>query len=60
MGAGGGQYSGTIVSATTPWTTQPFVFTAGVGDPNAVLEIDLGQDDATVWVDSVSLRPLGL
>jgi Carbohydrate binding domain len=60
MGAGGGQYSGTIVSATTAWTTQPFLFTAGVGDPNAVLEIDLGQDDATVWVDSVSLRPLGL
>jgi hypothetical protein len=57
--ASGGQYYGQVIAATTVWTTQTFVFTAGVGDADAVLELDFGQGDATTWIDGVSFRPLG-
>jgi hypothetical protein len=53
------QYFGRIVSATPQWSSQTFVFTAGVGDPNAVLELDLGRAEATTWFDGVSFRAVG-
>jgi hypothetical protein len=34
------QYFGRIVSATPQWSSQTFVFTAGVGDSDAVLELE--------------------
>ena len=54
----GAQYFGRIVSATPQWASQTFVFTAGVGDPNAVLELDLGRDESTTWFDGISFRPV--
>jgi hypothetical protein len=55
----GAQYFGRVVSATTEWSAQTFVFTASVGDPTAVLELDLGRADATTWFDAVSFRTAG-
>ena len=53
------QYFGRIVSATPQWSSQTFVFTAGVGDSDAVLELDLGRAEATTWFDGVSFRAVG-
>jgi hypothetical protein len=55
----GAQYFGRIVSATPQWSSQTFVFTAGVGDSDAVLELDLGRAEATTWYDGVSFRAVG-
>jgi hypothetical protein len=55
----GAQYFGRIVSATPQWSSQTFIFTASVGDPAAVLELDLGRAEATTWFDGVSFRPVG-
>ena len=55
----GAQYFGRIVSATPQWTSQTFVFTASLGDPDAVLELDLGRADDTTWFDGVSFRAAG-
>jgi carbohydrate binding protein with CBM4/9 domain len=57
--SGGAQYFGRVVSATPQWSSQTFVFTASVGDPAAVLELDLGRAEATTWFDGVSFRPVG-
>jgi len=57
--SGGAQYFGRVVSATPQWTSQTFIFTASVGDPAAVLELDLGRAEATTWFDGVSFRPVG-
>ncbi len=57
--SGGAQYFGRVVSATPQWSSQTFVFTASVGDPAAVLELDLGRAEDTTWFDGVSFRPVG-
>ncbi|HET9085323.1 MAG TPA: carbohydrate binding domain-containing protein [Candidatus Limnocylindrales bacterium] len=57
--SGGAQYFGRVVSVTPQWSTQTFVFTASVGDPAAVLELDVGRAEATTWFDGVSFRPVG-
>jgi hypothetical protein len=48
-----------IAEVGTAWTSIQIVFTAGVGDPNAVLELDLGRDEAATLFDAVSFRPVG-
>jgi Carbohydrate binding domain len=53
------QYFGRIVSATPQWASQTFIFTASVGDPDAVLELDLGRAEDTTWFDGVSFRAVG-
>jgi hypothetical protein len=53
------QYFGRIVSATPQWASQTFIFTASVGDPEAVLELDLGRAEDTTWFDGVSFRAVG-
>ena len=57
--AAGAQYFGRIVSVTPEWASETFVFTASVGDPAAVLELDLGRADDTTWFDGVSFRAVG-
>jgi len=53
------QYFGRIASATPQWASQTFIFTASVGDPDAVLELDLGRAEDTTWFDGVSFRAVG-
>jgi len=55
----GASYVNRIAEVGTAWTSIQIVFTAGVGDPNAVLELDLGRDDAATLFDAVSFRPVG-
>ena len=55
----GASYLNRIAQVGTAWTPIQIVFTAGVGDPNAVLELDLGRDQAATLFDAVSFRPVG-
>ena len=55
----GASYVNRIAEVGTAWTAIQIVFTAGVGDPNAVLELDLGRDQAATLFDAVSFRPVG-
>jgi hypothetical protein len=55
----GASYVNRIAEVGTAWTAIQVVFTAGVGDPNAVLELDLGRDEAATLFDAVSFRPVG-
>jgi hypothetical protein len=55
----GASYVNRIAEVGTAWTSIQIVFTAGVGDPNAVLELDLGRDEAATLFDAVSFRPVG-
>lgn len=55
----GASYVNRIAQVGTAWTSVQIVFTAGVGDPNAVLELDLGRDQAATLFDAVSFRPVG-
>lgn len=55
----GASYVNRIAQVGTAWTSIQIVFTAGVGDPNAVLELDLGRDQAATLFDAVSFRPVG-
>lgn len=55
----GASYVNRIAQVGTGWTSMQIVFTAGVGDPNAVLELDLGRDQAATLFDAVSFRPVG-
>jgi hypothetical protein len=55
----GASYVNRIAQVGTAWTEIQIVFTAGVGDPNAVLELDLGRDQAATLFDAVSFRPVG-
>ena len=49
-------YGARIVVATAAWTIYELQFSAPIGDPSAVLEIELGRSTATTWIDDVSLR----
>ena len=55
----GASYVNRIAQVGTAWSTVAITFTAGVGDPNAVLELDLGRGDAATVFDAVSFRPIG-
>ena len=55
----GASYLNRIAQVGTAWSTVSITFTAGVGDPNAVLELDLGRADAATVFDAVSLRSIG-
>ena len=55
----GASYVNRIAQVGTAWAPMQIVFTAGVGDPNAVLELDLGRDQAATLFDAVSFRPVG-
>ena len=55
----GASYVNRIAQVGTAWSATQIVFTAGVGDPNAVLELDLGRDQAATLFDAVSFRPVG-
>lgn len=55
----GASYLNRIAQVGTAWSTVAITFTAGVGDRNAVLELDLGRDDAATVFDAVSFRPIG-
>ncbi|HSL75849.1 MAG TPA: carbohydrate binding domain-containing protein [Candidatus Limnocylindrales bacterium] len=55
----GASYVNRIAQVGTAWSTIQIVFTAGVGDANAVLELDLGRDQAATLFDAVSFRPVG-
>lgn len=55
----GASYMNRIAQVGTAWTPIQIVFTAGVGDPDAVLELDLGREGAATLFDAVSFRPVG-
>lgn len=55
----GASYLNRIAQVGTAWTSIQIIFTAGVGDANAVLELDLGRDQAATLFDAVSFRPVG-
>ena len=55
----GASYVNRIAQVGTAWSTIQIVFTAGVGDPNAVLELDLGREQAATLFDAISFRPVG-
>jgi hypothetical protein len=55
----GASYVNRIAQVGTAWSTVAITFTAGVGDPNAVLELDLGRGNAATLFDAVSFRPIG-
>ena len=55
----GASYVNRIAQVGTAWSTVAITFTAGVGDPNAVLELDLGRGYAATVFDAVSFRPIG-
>jgi hypothetical protein len=55
----GASYLNRIAQVGTAWTSIQIVFTAGVGDRNAVLELDLGREGAATLFDAVSFRPVG-
>jgi hypothetical protein len=55
----GASYLNRVAQVGTAWSTVAITFTAGVGDPNAVLELDLGRGNAATVFDAVSFRPIG-
>lgn len=55
----GASYVNRIAQVGTAWAPIQIVFTAGVGDANAVLELDLGREGAPTLFDAVSFRPVG-
>jgi hypothetical protein len=55
----GASYVNRIMPLTTTWSTLSTVFTAGVGDPDAFFEVQLGRADATTWIDTVSFAAVG-
>jgi hypothetical protein len=55
----GASYLNRIAQVGTAWSPIQIVFTAGVGDANAVLELDLGREQAATLFDAVSFRPVG-
>jgi hypothetical protein len=49
-------YGARIVTVTPAWAGYELVFTAPIGDPGAVVTLELGRSTATVWVDDASFR----
>jgi hypothetical protein len=49
------QYNNLNQDITTSWQWYELPFTAGGTDPNATLQLSLGQFASTVWVDGVVL-----
>lgn len=54
--ADGVTYGSRIVVATPGWAIFELQFGAPIGDPAAVVSIELGRSTATTWIDDVSLR----
>jgi len=54
--ADGVTYGSRIVVATPGWALYELQFGAPIGDPAAVVSIELGRSTVTTWIDDVSLR----
>lgn len=52
----GDTYLTRVTTIGNTWVNLAFTFNASVTDPDAVVEIDAGRWDQTVWIDSVSFR----
>lgn len=58
VSASGGTYGGDEVVVDGTWRTYVVEFTAPTNDQQAVLAIEVGQETATTWVDSVGFREI--
>ncbi len=49
-------YGARVVIATGDWIVHELAFSAPIGDPSAIVSIELGRSTTTTWIDDVSLR----
>ncbi len=56
MSVDGVTYGARIVVATEAWAVYELEFSAPIGDPAALVSIELGRSTASTWIDDVSLR----
>ncbi|MEX1171226.1 MAG: carbohydrate binding domain-containing protein [Chloroflexota bacterium] len=56
----GETYVARVAAASQTWSVTQFTFAAPISDDDAVLEIDVGRSDVTIWLDDVHLGAAAL